>query len=79
MVQGVGFRYTVRQLASQFAVTGFVQNLRDGRVWLVAEGERAELDSFLAAVRVNMAHYINKIEETTVEAAGEFLRFDIRF
>ena len=37
-VQGVGFRYTVRMVASRFAVTGFVKNLPDGRVQLVAEG-----------------------------------------
>ena len=37
-VQGVGFRYTVRSLASRMAVTGFVKNLPDGRVHLVVEG-----------------------------------------
>jgi acylphosphatase len=79
MVQGVGFRYTVRRLASQFAVTGYVQNLRDGRVRLVAEGKGAELDDFLDAVRADMAHYIRSIEETAAEATGEFPRFDIRF
>jgi acylphosphatase len=79
MVQGVGFRYTVRRLASQFAVAGFVQNLRDGRVWLVAEGQRYELERFLGAVRAGMAHYIDNIEQTAAEATGEFRGFDIRF
>ena len=37
-VQGVGFRYTVRGVASGFAVTGYVKNLPDGRVLVVAEG-----------------------------------------
>ena len=37
-VQGVGFRYAVRSLARRFAVDGFVRNLSDGRVELVAEG-----------------------------------------
>ena len=37
-VQGVGFRYTTRSVASRFAVTGYVRNLPDGRVELVAEG-----------------------------------------
>jgi acylphosphatase len=50
-VQGVGFRYTVRQLAEGFEVCGTVRNLLDGRVELVAEGERAELEAFLAAIR----------------------------
>jgi len=50
-VQGVGFRYTVQQLAAGFEVCGTVRNLLDGRVELVAEGERAELEAFLAAIR----------------------------
>ena len=41
-VQGVGFRYTVRTLATRFAVTGFVRNLADGRVQLVVEGGPGE-------------------------------------
>ena len=50
-VQGVGFRYTVKQVATGFDVTGAVRNLPDGRVELVAEGERAELEAFQAAIR----------------------------
>lgn len=50
-VQGVGFRYTVRQLAESFEVCGTVRNLLDGRVELVAEGERPELEAFLTAIR----------------------------
>ena len=37
-VQGVGFRYTTEAVASRFQVTGWVRNVRDGRVELVAEG-----------------------------------------
>ena len=39
-VQGVGFRYTTKSVANGFEVTGTVRNLTDGRVELVAEGER---------------------------------------
>ena len=42
-VQGVGFRYSVKQLSLEFDVTGWVKNLPDGRVELVTEGERNEL------------------------------------
>src|SRR5438552_1157467 len=45
-VQGVGFRYTVKTAASGFEVTGLVRNLRDGRVELMAEGLRDELEAF---------------------------------
>jgi acylphosphatase len=49
-VQGVGFRYCVRQLACGFEVTGWVRNLPDGRVELQACGEAGELEEFLRAV-----------------------------
>ena len=50
-VQGVGFRYTSKTVAAGFEVTGTVRNLPDGRVELVAEGARAELESFRDAIR----------------------------
>jgi acylphosphatase len=49
-VQGVGFRYTVRTVAQGFEVTGLVRNLLDGRVELVAEGAREELEAFRQAI-----------------------------
>ena len=42
-VQGVGFRYTVADVAEDFDVRGYVRNLPDGRVELVAEGDEAEI------------------------------------
>jgi acylphosphatase len=50
-VQGVGFRYTTKTLATGFEVTGTVRNLPDGRVELIAEGARAEVEAFRAAIR----------------------------
>jgi acylphosphatase len=49
-VQGVGFRYSVKQLAKGFDVIGSVRNLPDGRVELQAGGEPAELEAFLTAI-----------------------------
>lgn len=49
-VQGVGFRYCVRQLACGFEVTGWVRNLPDGRVEVQACGEASELECFLEAI-----------------------------
>ena len=50
-VQGVGFRYNTKSVAAGFEVTGTVRNLLDGRVELIAEGEKAELEEFRAAIR----------------------------
>ena len=49
-VQGVGFRFTVKQIARGFEVTGWVRNLADGRVELQCSGERAEVEAFLEAI-----------------------------
>ena len=46
-VQGVGFRYTCRSLAHGFSITGQVKNLEDGRVEMIVEGERPEIEDFL--------------------------------
>ena len=62
-VQGVGFRFTARHLARGFAVAGFVRNLPDGRVELVAEGEAAEVEALLAAVRGEMGDKIHHADE----------------
>jgi acylphosphatase len=50
-VQGVGFRFTARQVAAGFDVCGTVRNLADGRVELIAEGTPNELEAFRQAIR----------------------------
>jgi acylphosphatase len=50
-VQGVGFRYSVKQIAKGFNLTGWVRNLADGRVELQIAGDADELRAFLEAIR----------------------------
>jgi acylphosphatase len=50
-VQGVGFRFSVKQIAQGFDVVGWVQNLPDGRVELQAGGDPEEVAAFLQAIR----------------------------
>jgi acylphosphatase len=76
-VQGVGFRYSALSLAQGFRVTGFVRNLPDGRVHLVAVGDRDETEAFLAAVKRHMASHIRESQESTQAATGKFARFNI--
>jgi len=77
-VQGVGFRYTVKALTPGFEVTGTVRNLLDGRVELIAEGEREELDAFRQAIRASgLARNIQREEEFWCEAGGSFRGFEI--
>ena len=49
-VQGIGFRYTAREVACGYEVTGFVRNLPDGRVEMAAEGDEEEVAAFLDAI-----------------------------
>jgi len=51
-VQGVGFRYFVKELASQLSLTGWVRNLEDGRVEILAEGEKNNILEFIDHVRI---------------------------
>ena len=77
-VQGVGFRYTVKTLAGGFDVTGFVRNLPDGRVELVAEGVKDELSAFQQAVRESeLGHFIKKENVSWAEPQGGLRGFEI--
>jgi len=50
-VQGVGFRYSTKQIAMGFDITGWVENLDDGAVRLFVQGEEAEVAHFLDSIR----------------------------
>lgn len=77
-VQGVGFRYTAKQVAAGFEVTGTVRNLPDGRVELVAEGARTELDEFRTAIReAGLAGFIKDEKVDWSDAQNEFRGFEI--
>ena len=63
-VQGVGFRASVLSLAKGFEVTGWVKNLPDNRVELLASGERAEVEDFLQDIRES--HLAGHIEKESI-------------
>jgi len=79
-VQGVGFRMTARRLASGFDLSGFVRNLDDGRVELVAEGTPETLAAYLRAIRREFGDMIRDVREDPEPAGGEKLAgFTIRY
>jgi acylphosphatase len=72
-VQGVGFRYTVQRLALGFDVTGWVKNLSDGRVEMLVEGERGELEAFQAAIpNAGLRRFIRETQSDWSNGTGEF-------
>jgi len=78
-VQGVGFRYTTRRLARLREVTGFVRNLPDGRVEVVAEGPAEEVAAFLEAVASAMSGFIRESQVVEEPATGAFDGFVVAF
>jgi acylphosphatase len=77
-VQGVGFRYSAYQVAKEFEVSGYVQNLADGRVRLEVEGGGAEVESYITAVRDRMNGLIREMEKVTETRPAFFSGFSIR-
>jgi acylphosphatase len=77
-VQGVGFRYTAHSIARRYQVGGYVRNLPNGQVELVAEGKPRELDAFLREVRERFFGHIRDERSDIQPATGEFTGFDIR-
>jgi acylphosphatase len=77
-VQGVGFRYTARHLARGHPVGGYVRNLSDGRVEMVAEGESKDLDAVADAISRQMEGFIRGVTVSVDKATGEFSSFGIR-
>lgn len=79
-VQGVGFRFTVCRIVERFSVTGFVRNLSNGEVELVAEGVEPELVELIYEIRNSqLKRYIVQDRVTWKTATGEFDRFGVSF
>jgi len=75
----VGFRYTARSVAHRYAVTGYVKNITDGSVEVLAEGDQEEVRSFLADLEEQMRGHIARREVAWGEASGAFEGFAVRF
>jgi acylphosphatase len=77
-VQGVGFRYTTKNVAAGYEVTGTVRNLADGRVEMVIEGEKTELVQFLQGIRDSeVGGLIRQEQMAWSDGTGEFRGFEI--
>ena len=79
-VQDVGFRWSVRHAAKGFDVTGWVRNLRDGRVELQVTGEEDEVRAFLDRIAQGELHsLIHKQTEKKLDEAVAARGFEIRY
>jgi len=78
MVQGVGYRYFAMRAAARHQILGTVRNLPDGRVEVVAEGDREAMDQFKNdLVTGPMMAEVADIEETDMPVTGRYRDFRI--
>lgn len=79
LVQGMGYRYGSQNEAKKRGFSGYVRNLDDGTVELVAEGKEKNLKDFIIwcynGVGLAMVH---KIDQSWSDATGEFSDFVIK-
>jgi acylphosphatase len=79
LVQGVNFRWYTQRRAAELGLCGFVRNQPDGWVEVVAEGERASLDSLIDWLRVGpSAAIVESVDAQWNSPSGEFSRFEVR-
>lgn len=79
-VQGVGFRHTAEEIGLKLGLTGWVRNLHDGRVEIVAEGSKEGLDALLENLSAcHLGPHIKKRETAWEKPTGEFTDFCVEF
>ena len=78
-IQGIGFRYTTQDLAQKLGIKGWVKNLADGQVEIVAEGQKAILQVFLDKVGKQFQNYIKDVKLEWLKPTEEFKNFEIKF
>lgn len=78
VVQGVGFRWFVRQVAMRYGAKGYVKNLFDGSVEIYAEGDEVSLKAFYEEVRIGPRHAdIGGVKVNWSEYTGKYNDFRI--
>ena len=78
IVQGVGYRFFVMRAAARHHMLGTVRNMPDGRVEVVAEGERAAMDEFKKDLSTGpLLARVSDIEETDLPVTGLYRDFRV--
>jgi acylphosphatase len=79
-VQGVSFRYYTQRRAVELGLTGYVRNLWDRSVEVVAEGPRLRIDELVAYLHAGpRAAFVSQVEVKWATPIGEFSRFEVRY
>ena len=79
-VQRVGYRYIVQDTARRLGVKGYVQNMPDGAIKIVAEAPEDVIQSFIEALKTKEPPItVENIQATYSEPTGEFQHFTIKY
>ncbi len=79
-VQGVGFRHTAEGIALDLGLVGWVKNLPDGRVEIVCEGKKSQIDSLLESLSQSMVgRHIKSCDVNWEKPTQEFTDFCVEF
>lgn len=79
-VQGVSFRYYTSRRARSLRLNGFVRNLWDGTVEVVAEGPRPRVEELLSFLRVGpRSALVTEVDAQWQAPSGAFDRFEVRY
>lgn len=78
-VQGVGFRFTVSRIAVRYNMTGYVKNLADGSVEVIAQGQPDEIELFIENIKESFSGYIRGCKESNESYNSSLSDFGIAF
>jgi acylphosphatase len=79
-VQGVSFRYFTQHRARELGLVGYVRNHWDGTVEVVAEGQRSDLERFLAFLQVGpRAAFVTQVDTRWLAPTRDLDRFEVRY
>ena len=79
LVQGVGFRYTTRNISRRYDVSGFVKNLPDGTVEVVVTGPAGDVAGFMVEITEAMQGYIAECCSKPYVSGEAFRGFRVRY
>ncbi len=80
LVQGVGFRYFTVKEASKYGIKGYVKNLFNGNVYIIAQGKEFQLEEFIKSIRIGpVASNVTNVFINDIQTSEVFEDFTIKY
>ena len=78
-VQGVGFRFTAHRMAQRHQLTGFVRNMPDGTVEMLAQGPARDIDDCIRDIKEYFGDYLRETRIQEIPTDPKYKDFRITF